>query len=357
MVQLARDPKVVKLAKDLGLPIRGDCLAHVREFAIRRVNQTIVDAPFEVENLEMLQQLVAQTFRVRLEYIREDADIRRIAEKYPDFHPHLGRRLHVEFVDGVTEGITLERDEWDPIRFRFLAVVDARGERAPRAYFTGWHEITHLILHPEQLPFPNFRRSPAHAEIRKDPLESVVDHVAGRLAFHKQFFAPVLRREITADRRLTFRSIEAAAADATPGASLFAAALASLDHVTYPVQLAAVEMRRKKAEERMLSLPQGILPLAITGPAPQLRVSTLVPNRHVPSSDLAIHPNIRVPQRSVLAKAFDSTSDVTISAMEDQGWWETSARGALPAMPIHVEAIRRGRYVYGLISVDVGRWG
>jgi hypothetical protein len=348
MVQLARDPYVVKLARDLGLSNRGDCLAHVRDFAFQRVDQTIEEAPIEVENLPVLQQLIAQAYRVKLEYIREDADIDRIVEKFPDFHPHLGRRLHVEFVEGSTEGITLERDEWDPIRFRFLAVVDARGERSSRAYFTGWHEITHLVLHPEQLPFPNFRRSPVRAEIRKDPLESVVDYVAGRLAFHARFFGPVLRREIAADQRLTFRSIDAAAAVATPGASLLAAAMGSLEHVSYPVQLATVEVRLKKSEERMLSLPQGVLPLAVPGPAPQLRVSALVSNRHVSASGLAIHPNIRVPARSVLAEAFDS--DVTLSALEDQGWWETSARGALGKLPIHVEAIRRGRFVYGLIS-------
>jgi hypothetical protein len=48
---------------------------------------------------------------------------------------------------------------------------------------------------------------------------------------------------------------------------------------------------------------------------------------------------------------YASAVDVTLGADEDQEWWETSRSGWLAALPLRVEAVRRGRFVYGLISV------
>src|SRR5688572_12105221 len=196
MTQLATNPRVIKLAKGLGLPMRWDCLAHIRSYALKRIERILAESLVPVTDLDILRRVVADKFRVKLEFICEAADIESIPLKYPRFHSGLLRRLRQEFVDGVTEGITLEREEWDPRQFRYLAVIDARGERAVRAYFTAWHEITHLLVHPEQLPFPGFRRSPPRIEIDKDPLESVVDHVAGSVAFYPPFFQPAVTAEV-----------------------------------------------------------------------------------------------------------------------------------------------------------------
>jgi hypothetical protein len=64
---------------------------------------------------------------------------------------------------------------------------------------------------------------------------------------------------------------------------------------------------------------------------------------------LEIRQNMRVPENSILAHAFRSTTDVTLSAVEDQHLWETSADGHLKHASIRIEAIRRSRFVYGLI--------
>jgi hypothetical protein len=59
---------------------------------------------------------------------------------------------------------------------------------------------------------------------------------------------------------------------------------------------------------------------------------------------------MRVPETSVLRRAYDSSFDVTLDAVEDQAAWETSADGQLPSLLLRVQAIRRGQYVYGLIE-------
>ena len=178
-MRLNNDPEVLKLVRDLHLPRGGDALRRIRDFAIARVGRTLTDSPVPVEDLDTLRAVVANKFGVRLEFLTEDSDVLRVGEHYVDFHRLLPHRLQEEFVRGKTEGITLQREDWDRIQFRYLAVVDARGRRASRAFFTAWHEITHLIVHPEQLPFPGFRRT-SNEEIHKDPIESVVDYVAAR---------------------------------------------------------------------------------------------------------------------------------------------------------------------------------
>jgi hypothetical protein len=351
MAQLARDPKVVKLAKDLELDWRGDCLAAIREYALGQVEVIQRDSPIPIDDLDALRLMVADKFRVRLEFIREDTDIERIAAVYSDFHPFLRRRLDVEFVRGTTEGITLEREEWDPRVFRYLAVVDARGGRAARAYFTAWHELAHLLVHPSQLPFPGFRRTPAATEREKDPIESVVDHVAGRVAFYPPFFRPALERATGDHGGLNFAALEAARDAAAPTASLFATAMGSIQLVDTPSLLVTADMALKAEERRFSKGPQQAFDFATTTIREKLRVTTVAPNDIAAGSRLAVRRNMRVPADSVLAQAHASTVDVTLGAYEDQEWWETSRGGPLQALQLRVEAARRGRYVYGLISV------
>lgn len=350
MVQLARDPKVVKLAKDLGLNWRGDCLSAIREHALAQIEAIKRNSPIEIGDLDTLRAMVADKFRVRLEFIREDADIERIASEHAGFHPLLRQRLLVEFVEGDTEGITLEREKWDARFFQYLAVVDARGERGVRAYFTAWHELAHLLVHPAQLPFPGFRRTPAAAARAKDPMESVVDHVAGRVAFHPPLFRPALDRAVAEQGSLSFEALEAARDAAAPTASLFATAMGSIQVVGTPALLVAAELALKAEERRFSRGPQQTLGFAADAVQEKLRVTTVVPNDLVAGSQLAIRRNMRVPADSVLARAHASEDDLLLGADEDQSWWETSRGGSLAALPIRVEAARRGRYVYGVIT-------
>lgn len=352
MPQLARDPKVVKLAKDLGLNWRRDPLGAIREHALVQVEVIERDSPIPIVDLDVLRRMVADKFRVRLEFIHQDADLERIAAEYSDFHPFLRQRLVVEFVHGSTEGITLEREEWDPRIFRYLGVIDARGDRAPRGYFTAWHELTHLLVHPSQLPFPGFRRTPARAEREKDAVESVIDHIAGRLAFYPPFFKPALERAIAHHDGLNFFALEAARSAAAPTASLLATAMGSIQLVNAPCLLVTADMALKAEERRFSRGPQQTFDFATATLKEKLRLTTVVHNDSASGSSLAIRRNMRVPQKSVIAAAHASPVDITVAADEDQSWWETSKAGALTALAIHVDAIRRGRYVYGLVSVS-----
>ena len=349
-MRLTNDPEVRKLARDLHLPWRGDALRRIRDFAIARVGQTLADSPVPVEDLDTLRAVVANKFRVQLEFLTDDSDVQRIGEKYVGFHRLLPQLLEREFVQGNTEGITLQREDWDPIQFPYLAVVDARGERASRAFFTAWHEITHLIIHPEQLQFPEFRRTPNEEDVHKDPIESVVDHVAGQIGFYPPLFEPILGDALQTAGGFSFRALDLARQAATPSPSLHSTALAAIRFASEPTAFLTAALACRAAEARALRSPQQTLDFAKVEPKYDLRAVSLATNEAARESRFAIHRNIRIPPDSVIAQAFESSEDRDLSQHENQDWWATSKNGALPELRLHVQATRRGRFVYGLLQ-------
>lgn len=345
--RLALDPKLTRLARDLGLSARGSVLDTLREYGMALVRRWVDE--LAVENMDGLRRLVSSRVSAKTILLRQDTDVARIAQEFRSFHPALESRLRVEFLEGDTEGITLERNGLVPGLHRYLAVIDARGARAARAYFTLWHELCHLLLHPPQLAFPGFRRAPTPELIERDPLEFAVDQLAGLVAFYEPFYGPIIRWEIAKDDRLTFRAVAAARDRITPDASLFAAAVGALRFTDAPTALVSVRMELKKSEHGALTSPQTCFDFVIDRPMPKLRVTTLIASPAT-EDQFGIRIHMRVPPQAVLTAAFESGTDIVLSAREDQAWWETSAKGHLASAPLHVEAIRCGRYVYGLIT-------
>lgn len=346
-MKLTRDPKVVRLARELNLDLRGDCAKKITKFALDRIRQLIDGV--DVKTLDTMLMLVANRLRAKCEFLRTDADIDRIADDYAQFHPALRGQLRREFIAEKTEGITLERDGGDGRSFQFLAVIDARGTRAVRAYFTAWHELVHLLIHPPQLAFLGFRRSPSPELIEKDPIESLVDLIAGRVAFYAPIYEPVLRQAITDAGGLSFQALEGARVAAAPNASFFAAALAGIRFTTQPALMISVGERFKKSEAREIGSDQLGLSLGLQEPRRQLRVVTATPSGDTNHPEFQIFSGMRVPRRSILTTAFESRTDISLRAIENQNWWETSGKGMLPGLPLQVDAVRRGGFVYGLL--------
>lgn len=348
MARWDNDPRLVQLARDLSIPLRGNCNARIHEYALDRVRSSINEFP--VRDLDALRRMLASRLSLRLEYVNDNADIDRIAREYASFHPTLRQRLRQEFLDDKTEGITLERDGHVGGQHSFLAIVDARGPRRNRSYFTAWHEIAHLLVHPAQLAFPGFRRSPPQIEIPKDPLESLVDQIAGTVAFYAPFFQPALQAAIKSEGEVSFRAIDIARRSVAESASLFAAAIGSIRCLNEPVLLLSVAPGLKKAEAAFLKSGQSAFDFAENSITPKLRVTSMIPNEAAEKSRLAIRMNMRVPVASVINAVHNHPGDTDSTAQEDQGWWETTAKGRLADLPLRVHAARRGRFVYALVS-------
>jgi hypothetical protein len=329
MIDLARHPKLRQLARNLHIPDTGDCLRELRDHAVTTVRAMVHE--WGVTTLEELRMLLADRLSVKLEFLHNDEDIERLADAYGHVMPYFRRLLRAEFLKSDTEGILVDNPHPGKGGRDYLAIIDARGTRIARAYFTAWHELAHLLVYPpRQLVLEGFRRTPTSETKGKDPVESAVDHIAGLLAFWQPFFAPAL--EDAAHGNLSFDAIEQATNAVAPGASLQAACLATI---------------------RVWPEPAAFLTAAVgckhDGTNPGLRVSSIIANDAARAAGCAIRKHMRIPLRSALQRAFRDPLNGPHAAREDQAWWDVSDRGPLPALTLDVHAVHRGPVVYGLL--------
>jgi hypothetical protein len=330
MIDLVQHPKLRQIVRDLHIPESEDALRDLRDHAVDTVRGMVQE--WGLETIDDIRRLVADRLSVKLEFIRADEDVRRLGAEYQHFFEKFRRLLDSEFIHGDTEGLLIDNPSPKKGSRRYLAIIDARGVRASRAYFTTWHELAHLLLcPPKQMIFEGFRRTPSDVLKRKDPLESAVDHIAGLLAFWEPIFKPALLG--AAFGNLTFGAIEKTIETAAPGASLYAASLAAIRLWDGPAVFVAAEEATKA-----------------DGTGYALRVQTLIPNDLARTMSLRVRRSMRVPAQSVVRKAFAENVGLELEALENQDIWEVSGQGNLPSLGWGVQALRRGPAVYGILK-------
>lgn len=349
MLKLSANASVIKLARDLRLPTRGDCLSEIEAFALRRVEDVMRRSVVPITSLDLLKGVLADSLSVSIRYIHEDDDLNRIANEFASSFPTLRKQLEQEFGSGQTEGLLLENYLREPYECRYVAIVDCRGDEANRANFTAWHELVHVLIAPGHIPHAGVRRGLVGGEARKEPLEQVVDLIAGRVAFYDPLFVPTFA-SVAAGRTLSFNVIEDVRLVAAPNASLQSTAMACVRVAEEPLLLVKAEPALRAGERRAVCTPQLNLGVENSLPAKQLRVVQCFGNDLSRRSGLQIFKQMRVPENSVIMEAYANPVDAEYAAVEDQAWWEISSKGPLPGLPILVRSVRRGAHVYGLIS-------
>lgn len=341
MSRFANHPRLREVARGLGLCDEGNCRERLVRYAVTRAADVLREHP--VDSLAGFRTLLAAHLSVAVERVGSDGDLGSIAERYRFFGFPVLRLLQREFNQLGSEGILLARPNPAPGERSYLAVIDARGEQAWRFYFTVWHELAHLLLRPALRPGTGMagivRRIPAAPVRGRDPLESVVDEIAGLLAFHEPLFRPALEAELAGKERVSFSVIARVRAICAPEASLYATAIASIRFIQKPVCL----IRARKyfsARDGDQARRSG----------PPLRVDQVIWSEAARGSPLRIYPKIRVPEDSALRAVYGTMAPDETCAIENQSNWATRTSGALPNLPIHITALSRGLMVYGLIA-------
>lgn len=328
MGRFGRHPRVRALSRELGLSDQGDCQVRIVAYALERVEGWLADTP--VKSLPELRSALAAWLAVDLEFIRTDRDFGRIAHAEQGFPFPLEPWLRHHLDAGGAEGITLRRSGSEPGDRCYLAVVDGRGDKASRAYFTAWHEMAHALLGPEAGARISRVDDPAHPGEDRDPIESVVDEVAARLAFYEPLFRPVVDFCLAPAEPLSFAAMDRIRAVAAPEASLYATAIATVRLLDMPVCLVRAQWADGGAE-KALALDQ-------------ITWSRAAWSRPVPFG-----PGLRVPSASVLYQVWGTGAPAESQALEDVRWWGDSPRSA-PDAPMRVSAVSRAHFVYGLIQ-------
>ena len=132
--------------------------------------------------LAALLEISAQACGTRFEVIDTGPTLEATIAKYVVRGEPAFAILEQEFLRGVL-GVTLRLQAARPWELPFVSVIDVRGDRRKRSYFTKWHEVAHLLLLTNERR-PSFHRTHT-PRTEEDPEEALVDLVAGQCGFHR----------------------------------------------------------------------------------------------------------------------------------------------------------------------------
>jgi hypothetical protein len=246
-----------------------------------------------------------------------------------------------------TYGVLIRLRKQQDSRFCWVAVVDCRGDKEHRRFFTIWHEIVHCLTAADQYELP-FHRTKVTGKLL-DPIERLTDIVAGDLAFFDPLFCPVLEQEVIPDGHITFSNVERVRESYCSDASFESTLNACVSHSRTPTLLIKASLAFKNAERDAMTSPQRQL-FPVAPPTPRLRVVSTISNDAARLASFRIHRNMRVPASSIISAVFFDPELLRGSAEEDLRDWTSSDGASLLSNRVAVEARKIGDQVFALVS-------
>ena len=332
---------IIGLANALELDVHEPVEA-IRIFCRQKVERFLRGAS-KVTSMVELQRIVCAHLNLTVHEVWSDEDVQALARQYVAAGEVIFSTLATQLSPdafGVLFRLTKQGR-----RERFAAVIDCRGEKQHRRYWTLWHEIAHALTFVEQSQLA-LRRTTASGPT-KDPIEKITDMVASDFAFFDTLFLPVFRAELNRDRRVSFRLAERVRQRFCVDASLAATVNACVTAAPMPTIVLEAGLEYKKSErERIAAGEEGI--------EPSLRVLISIPNQAARAAHLHIPRPMRVPFTSVIARVHNEDIETILDrsmATENLSDWTTSDGGRLQDVDVVVEARRIGDRVVALVTV------
>lgn len=282
-----RDPKVRALAAAMGIEQSRQLLSEIPKRACDRVGEWIATCGIEPASIDELHRLVLNQTRLRIERIETDLDLERITNAYEPEQPAIGTQLELEFEQGTTEALVLQRSPRD---HQYLAIVDARGDRRHRAWFSSWHEPSHLVV-PDPEARLLFRRTQVH---RPEPLEQVIDAVASSIGFWEPIIRPALVRALRSHETV-LEAFDAVREACVPEASRESTYRALAAMVDFPLVVLRVGYGGRRGDVTTTDRLQSYA----------LRAKTVIRNGLAEGQKLVVWPNFRIPRHSAIVAAFE----------------------------------------------------
>jgi hypothetical protein len=320
MIRLDHAPEVLDLAGQLGVggaaPVEG-ILAYCR----RRIDGWVAEAG-SVATIEALEALVTGRLQMVFEEIRTDEDFSRLTEVYARGKKEFvfaGLRPKFDDPSNMTYGALVQRRNAGPKDAdRFVAVIDCRGNKLARRFFTRWHEIAHrLTTHADGGDTePGYRSE-------HDPIERMMDEIAGHVGFYGPIFDPAFRLASDGKSLLTFGTVESVIRQAFPAASFQATLFACARRLTTPVVYLEAALAHKKEVKRRMATPSMF---GDDPPLGELRAVKVIPNEAALEDRFTIPTNMRVPADSVIHRLFDAEPQSSDDGKEDLSQWESQGK-------------------------------
>lgn len=329
---------VQSLAHDLGFGLSANPVGEILRFCETKIETMMRGMP-DCDTLDVMLDWVANKVGTVFEVITADEDLQKIKKHYLQKREFGFLKLEELLADENDLGVTiklLNAEEWEP---QFVSIIDCRGVKGCRAYFTKWHEIAHILTKPSGKPMFNFSHTSA---VSGEPVEKLMDLIAGKIGF----YAAISCRHIEGE--ITFEAIETLRQKLCPQASRQAALINFTKFWSSPCILVSAQIAYKKDEQAELA--QGSFYFH-EKPLPELRAVRVAPNDAARElNGFSIFQNMRVPAVSVISQLYQN-GQFYDEALEDLSWWESKGKSR-PAFKVRVEARRTNDMVDALIVLN-----
>jgi hypothetical protein len=332
--KLKDNHQVWKLALDLGLKPKDDAVGEILRFCARRV-RSFADQ-FKCKTLTELLEATAASVGTIFEEINNDSDLERVRLRYLKMG-EMGFATLEKELDSQVYAITFQRLHAKPWERPYVSVIDCRGDKRWRRYYSKWHEVAHLLTLTAQLRLA-FRRTHS-AEGHKNAEEALMDVIAGRFGF----FADIVAEHASGE--ISFQKIEELRVQLCPEASKQAVLIGFVRAWPTPCVLIQAELALRKREKESIAQNS----FGFYGAAkPALRAIHVTANDSARDIGMTIFENMRVPERSIIHQVF-SRGTRYLEAVEDLSWWEASDGTRLRELAIAVKAETAWSCVQALI--------
>ncbi len=331
MSRLDRASEVADLAATLGLGGAADPVDAILRHCRTRIDGWVAEAG-GVRGIRQLEALVTRKLQLTFEEVRADEDFDRIKAKYAtgkrDF-VFAAMRVKFDDADSPTYGALVKRKNVGPdAPDRYVAVIDCRGFKALRRFFTRWHEIAHRMT--TDADEPEYRSE-------HDPIERLMDEIAGHAGFYDPLFDPAFQAAHQGKELLLFSTVEAVVRQGFPDASFQATLCACARKLPTPVIYLEAALGHKAVVKREIEDDSPRL-FAFEEPPAELRAVRVVANEAALGEKFVIPQNMRVPASSVIRSLFQADSEREASDREDLGLWSDSKGKRLKGRGVAVEA-------------------
>lgn len=330
MTALDQEQDVIDLAKRLGL--NGTPVEAIINFCQSQIDGWVSEAG-GVASIGELESLVADRLSLVFEEINDDTELADLKLRYV-------KKGEIVFAHIVENDLTPDTFG-TMVRLKdgsHVAVIDCRGDKAARRFFTRWHEIAHLLVEPE-CERQVFRST-------NDPLERLMDQIAGHVGFYESLFTPTLKKHLPDDGLLTFGIIDAVRQSFCSYASFQSTLFACQRRLSTPVLYVEARMAYSESERRELNQ---LRMFDDDKPEMQLRVQLSVPNAAASLMKLTARWNMRVPESSVIYSAFSGELPES-TGEENLKTWTFSKGGYLMDRNVFVQARRIDQIVMATIQ-------
>jgi hypothetical protein len=344
-MNLNRAPEVLAMADALHLPSSARPVDDILAFCQERIAGWLRGRR-NMPSMAELEALVCAKLHLVIEEFETEEELKAIVQKYCAMGEYAFATLADDF-DDKTYATLVERIK--PTRHskdRYVAVVDCRGPKGSRRFFTRWHEIAHLLTLYRQLELPFHRSRGDHTA-----LERLMDKIAGDIGFYDPVLRPVLNNEMVRAHGLTFEVVENVRHQAFPHASFQSALKACVARANRPVVYVEASLALKKNERALLANEQtDILPRVL--PREKLRAVVVMPNA-IAHGLIEIHQNMEVPPSSIIYRTFfgdEALGEASeLLGQENLRDWKHSDGSSLADQAVIVHARRFPGGVYALV--------